>query len=175
MKKLIFLLSMLMLTSGFYSCDKIDDVTTVEFTASYDADLQVNIGSRAVDGSFSAYATIDPTSDSEFNRYINKIKEISIQSITGKVIYTDPDFMFEHADLRIYNDIYNAEWAYTSFPVYTGTMLTMGNEAGQWDNVSKIANSKSIYHVSLVGSVNVDELSCTIRVTIKYKIKANAL
>ena len=175
MKKLIFLFSMLVLMAGFNSCNKIDEATTVEFTASYDADLQIDVNSRNTDGSFSAFATIDPTSDSEFNKYIKNIKDISVESITGWVVYTNPDFILESADLRIYNDSYSAEWTYSDESIYTGASLVMGDEEEQWDNVSKIANSKSVYNLSLIGSVNVDELSCTVRVTITYKIKASAL
>jgi hypothetical protein len=175
MKKLVLLFSVLMLMAGFSSCNKIEEATTVEFTASYDADLQIDLNSRSADGSFSAFATIDPASDSEFNKYIKNIKDISVESITGRVVYTDPEFILESADLRIYNDSHSAEWTYSEVPIYTGTSLIMGNEEGQWDNVSKIANSKSVYNLSLIGSVNVDELSCTIRVTITYKVKASAL
>ncbi len=178
MKQLFYLIVALFLSAGLFtssSCNKIEEATTVEFTASYDAELQLVPESRNMDGSFSAYATIDPTSDSDFNKYLNKIKDIGVISITGKAIYVDPDFIIQSAELRIYSDNNAAKWGYLNVPVTDGTELTLGNEDGQWDTVAEIANEKKVYHVSLIGSANVDELSCTVLITIKYKVKAGAL
>jgi hypothetical protein len=176
MKKLSYLLGLILFFSfTFTSCDKIEDATTVDFTVSYDADLNIDVGARNEDGTFSAYASIDPTSDSEFNKYINKIKDIKVEMITGTVVSTNPNFTLLDADLRIYNDRHSAEWTYSNVPVTVGTSLSLGNEKGQWDTVSQIALDKHVYNLSLIGTVDVDDLNCKIVITITYKITAGVL
>lgn len=176
MKKLIYLFIALLFAGSFFtSCKKIDDATSVEFEATYSADLQAQTVSRNMDGSFSAYATIDPSSDSQFNKYIDKIKDIEVISVSGQVVNTSTDFLLQAADLKIYTDKNLAEWTFEKVPVTYGTVLTLDNSGGQWDKVSKIANEKKLYHLSLTGSVDVDEVSFTLRVTINYRVKAKAL
>ncbi len=172
MKNLLSLLCCLLIGGIFiFSCDKIDELTEVDFKATYDADLEVESYSRDANGDFYAFATINPSSNQDFHKNKDKIKEINILSVSGEVLSLNKDFKL-NANLSIYSDNYTADWSESEFPMYVGAVLTLGNENKQWDNVRNIANEKAPYHVSISGNTSEDDLSFTLRVTIKYKIKA---
>ena len=170
MKKLIYLFGSLLLGAVLLitSCSKLD----TEFEATYDADLEVS--GRDMNGEFSAYATIDPADNADFDKNSDKIKNIDIISVSGQVIYISQDVIL-NAQLSVYSDTRSTKWSFSSFPVTTGSVLTLGNESGQWDTVKQIANEKNIYHVSLVGNTDQDDVSFTVRVTIKYRVTAKAI
>ncbi len=173
MKSLIvYLFGFLIIGMSFFSCDKIDELTEVDFEATYDAELDVQAYSRGIDGTFYAYATIDPSSNSDFHKNKDKIKNIEILSVSGTMLTLNTDFTL-NAALSIYSDKYEAYWSYSEFPVSVGTTLTLGNEDGQWSTVKSIANEKAPYHVSISGNTDKDDLVFTLRVTIKYKVTAS--
>ncbi len=151
------------------SCSKLE----TEFEASYDADLEVYTA-RDMDGAFSAYATINPDDNSDFRKNKDKIKNIDIISVSGKVIETNKSFLLS-AILSVYSDKNSTGWTVSGLPVSVGTVLTLGNEDGQWDIIKQIANEKKTYHVSLIGNTSEDDISLTVRVTIKYRVTAKAI
>ncbi len=123
MKTVIYLLGSLILSAFLItsSCSKVEELTDVDFEATYDAELEVETTSRGMDGDFSSFATIDPTSNSNFNKYINNIKNIEIITVLGEVLYISEDISLT-ADLKIYSETYSAKWSLNNFPVTVGTV-----------------------------------------------------
>lgn len=175
MKTTLYLISALFLAFAVLtSCDKAEELTEVDFEATYDADLEVDASSRDINGDFYAFASIDPTSDDDFRKYKDKIKNIEIISVSGQMLYLNKNFNL-NASLSVASVTKEAYWSFNSFPVSQGTTLTLGNENGQWSTVKSIANEKAPYTVSISGNTDEDNLSFTIKVTIKYKVTAKAL
>ncbi len=169
----------LFVTFSFSGCEKIKDLSEVKFDASFTADMEVNVPSmptKALNGVFYATATVDPLSNSDLAKYAQKIKEIDLAEVTIEVLSISSYVKLITASLIAtcpnYQDV---EWTISNQPIDSGTILTLGNENGQFDNLNKILDSLNKFTVTLSGQTDVDEATFVLRIKFKTRVKADAL
>ena len=175
MKKLNrFLMAIVITTLVFAGCEKAKDALDVTFPADFQADLNVEVlaGSR---GPFYASETIDPTADPEIAKYLNKIKSWEIQEVTGEIIDISKNVTLVTADLNVYSVTHYATWHFQNEALFLGKTLTLDNANGQWDTIALILDEKTVFTIDVSGSTDQNNVTFTIRVTIKTKVTANPL
>ena len=90
MKNLIKFCAVILLVFGYTSCDKLDELTEVDFNTSVTERITVNVdaGENVVLNN-SVMVNID---NPDTHDYLNKIKNVTINSLTYKVVSFDGDF-----------------------------------------------------------------------------------
>ncbi len=90
MKNLIKFCAVILLVFGYTSCDKLDELTEVDFNTSITERIAVNVdaGENVVLNN-SVMVNID---NPDTHDYLNKIKNVTINSLTYKVVSFDGDF-----------------------------------------------------------------------------------
>ena len=177
MKKIAYagLFGLLITGMIFSGCKKIEEATEIKFDATYHADLDVNVSEAARSFTFMAQELIDPVSDPNVKKYIDKIKAYDILQVDAEVLDISKDVTLVAADLDVYSDANKASWHLENLPLTKGAKISLDNENGQWDTVKKIFEEKTAFTVKLGGETSEGGVSFIIRVTIKTKITANPL
>lgn len=180
MKKAFIYLFLFFSTSVFFAgCDKINDLNTVDFDASFSADLNcvsASLKSGAENYTFYGNDTIDPASDPTVQEYLNKIKKYEILSVKGTITsLSQQTITLVSADFDIFNSQQSATWSFQNQLVSVGTTLTLGNENGQWDTVSQILKNGQIFTVEASGESDTQSATFTIKIEIETKVTAEVL
>jgi hypothetical protein len=176
MKKLNYLILGLLTFSLIYAgCNKIEEATDVEFNANYDATLNASVPAPELKAAFIAEDDINPLENSDVSQYIDKIKDVEIQTMTATITAIDKDVMLLSGDLDIYTDANKASWSLKDVPLTQGAELSLGNENGEWNTVRAIFAEKKTFMVKLRGSTDKGAVSFTTKVTIGTKMTANPL
>jgi hypothetical protein len=177
LKNLFPILILLIFTST--SCNKLEELLDVTFSTEYSVELNAIIPPsnhlKEAQGNFSASATINPNSNSDFSTYANKIKEIEITSITAKVISISKQVTIEMANISVSSGDLNTSWNFSNEVITAGKILSLGNDSNQWGKVQDILENLNTFTVFLDGTTDVDDVEFTIEVTINSKITANPL
>lgn len=169
------------LAMSFSACEKLKSLADVKFDAEFQTDLDVTVtpslNKAGIDGVFSASATIDPLSDSEFKKYAEKIKKIEITDATAEIITINPSpVQLISAELKATSaGMADAQWNFANETLSAGTKLNLSNANNQWTNLQAILDNKVIFTVSLNGQTDVNDATFKLRVTYKTKITANPL
>lgn len=175
--KVLMLLAFIAVTST--GCEKAKDLLDVEFNADFKTDLNVDIPaetSRNADAIFYTEATIDPKSNSDFEEYGSKIKEINILEVNATITAINKETVLETAEVKVTSEGMNsAIWTFTNETLNVGKTLTLDNSNGQWDNVKAMLNAQNAFTVSMGGTADQDDVQFTLQVEIKTKVTANPL
>ncbi len=174
------LLGLLLLTSITYTgCKQASELIDVKFTADYEDTLNVVVtpstNAKTTNGVFSVSKTIDPTSNSDFAKYIDKIKSINISEVSGLVISVNPNLTLTSAVINVSDANHTATWTFTNLPITVGTLLSLDNNDGQWDAIEQILMDKTPFTVSIVGQASEDNAEFSILVNIKSDVIANPI
>ena len=160
-------------------CNKLEELFDVTFNAEYSVDLNAIVPPsndlKQSQGNFSASDTINPNSNTDFQAYAEKIKDIEITSISAKVISISKQVTIEMANVSISSGTLNTSWNFSNEVITAGKVLTFDNESGQWNKVQDIIESLETFTVFIDGTTDVDDVEFTLEVTIKTKITANPL
>lgn len=176
MKKLNFLLLGLLAVSLVYTgCSKLEDATDVEFNANYDANLNASVTAPDLKAAFIAEDQINPLENEQVAQYIDKIKNVEIQSMTAEITSIDKDVTLVTGELDVFTDANTATWQMNDVPLTQGAKLDLGNENGQWDTMQSIFAEKKAFTVKLTGSTDMGPVNFTMKVTFQTKITANPL
>ncbi len=171
-------LAMLFTAVIFSGCKKIDDALEVTFDATFKTNLNIDIpaGSEAREiGFFDETESIDPTTDENVKKYLDKIKGIEVQGITATITSITKDVVLTNLRFSVKGDAGEAVWEIPSIAVSEGTTATLGNEAGQWDMVNTILGEKKVFTVSASGESSEDDVQFTFEYVINTEITANPL
>ena len=181
MKKLLNLLFLTVVISMiFTSCDKVDDLNTVNFDATFSGDVNCvtagGLKSTLNNPVFSASAVIEPTSDPNVNIYLSNIQKYEIESIKATITsMSQENVTIISADLTIHNFQHDAVWAFQNELLTTGKTITFSNENGQWDTVSSILKDGQEFTIILTGEADFTSVTFTVKVEIETKVKANII
>jgi hypothetical protein len=181
MKKSIQAILLVFLLGIIYSgCEKTKSLLDVKFDAKFETNVPVVVEpadlKKTLYGVFYASATIDPMSNSDFAEYADKIKDISIKSVTAEVISISKPAVLLSADLTISSEgVSPAAWSFSNENLEVGKTLTLDNGAGQWSRVQTMLNNKKLITVVIEGSTDEDNLTFTLKVTINTEVTANPL
>lgn len=162
-------------------CEKIKSLVDVKFNTDLSADLGVTIPSYNMKAAvlegfeFSESATIDIRSDSEIDKYFDKLKSFDVQELTGTVKSVSKPVTIISGTLSITSGSTVASWSVSDFDVVVGSQIVLDNGDGQWDKVNKILDAKKEFTVKIVGLTDTDDVTFVIEVVIKVKVTANPL
>lgn len=179
MKKTFNLMGFFLLTMLIFSgCNKVKDLTTVNFDANFSTNLDCVVppSARAVVPTFSASAVIDPTSDPNVNLYLNNIDGYEVQSINATVTsISQENVTLVSGDLIIQNFQSNAQWSFQNELLNVGKTFVLGNENGQWNTVNSILKDGQEFTVLITGETDFADVTFTIHVDIVTKVSASPL
>ncbi|NTV82912.1 MAG: hypothetical protein HGA23_01250 [Bacteroidales bacterium] len=179
MKKVLVILSLMVTSIFLTSCDKVKDLNTVDFDATFSGDLDcatAGVKSNLLVPTFGGSVVIEPTSDPNVNIYLNKIKEYEIESIKATITsMSQENVTVTTAYLLIKNFQYQAQWDFQNELLTTGKIITLGNENGQWDTVSDILKDGQEFTILITGEADFSGVTFTIKVDIETKVTAEVI
>lgn len=161
-------------------CDEAKEILDVKFIADYQTEFEVVVppssgGKGNINTVFEVNETIDPTSNADFNMYIDNIKSISITEVKAEVLSISKNLLLETAVISISNENHLANWEFTNKEIEVGTILTLDNDSGQWDKIENIMLDKKILTISVAGQTNDDDFELVVLFDISAEIIANPL
>jgi hypothetical protein len=181
MKNLVKLTFGLLLTGVFLSgCKEAEELLYVNFDADYETEFQITVppassAKLGVAGVFSLSETIDPTTNSDYLTYIDNIKEVDIEEVSGTFIQLSKDVYLTSGTISVTNDDYTATWNFADENIVQGTTLVLDNEQGQWDAMSNIMLGKKPFTVNLNGEIDEDDAEFTVLFKIMSEVTATPL
>lgn len=181
MKKLTNLFSVLFIVGVILtSCQEAKEILDVKFKADYQTEFDVVVtptkgNNSDINGVFAVSETIDPTSNPDFQLYIDKIQEISIREVKGEVLSISENVLLQSALISVTNENRIAQWEFTDEIITTGTILSLDNDSGQWDAIENILLDKKILTVSVSGQVDIEDVEFEVRFTLNSDVIANPL
>jgi hypothetical protein len=159
----------------FSGCNKIEEATEVTFEAKFEADLNVVVPPASRNVSFETADTIDPASDPEVEKYLDKIKKFEVQTLIAEVTSISKNVTLVTADLSVFNTNHSAVWHMENLPLTLGATIPLGNEDGQWNTVNQIFDEKTEFTVKLEGETDEGDVTFTVKVTFVTKVTAKTL
>ncbi len=181
MKNIIKILLLVLVSISFISCNEAEELLDIKFNSQLSADLNVAVPGEALKSAemlvinFSEQTTIDPRSDSQINKYINKLKSFDVYEVTGTVINVSAPVEIITGSITFTDGLGIASWSVTNFNVVNSATITLDNSAGQWDKINQFLDSKNEFTVKIEGTTDRGNVNFTIRVLIKVKVVANPL
>ncbi len=181
MKNLTKLAIGLLLLTGiiFTGCKEVSELTDVKFAANYETELDVTVaptvGDKGVAGAFSVSETINPSDNSEYEQYLDRIKGVTINEVSGLILSVNPNMTLTSTTIRISNESRSTTWEYINLPINIGSVLTLDNDNGQWDVVEQILMDKKSFTVEINGQADVDNGEFVVLLAIDSEILANPL
>ncbi len=181
MKNLTKLAIGLLVLTGiiFTGCKEVTELTDVKFAANYETELDVAIvptaGDKGVTGGFSVSETINPADNPDYNQYLDKIKGVTINKVSGLVLSVNPNITLTSTTIRVSNESRSTSWEYINLPISLGTILTLDNDNGQWDVVEQILMDKKAFTVEIDGQADADEAEFVVLLAIDSEVLANPL
>ncbi len=182
MKTFLKTLIILLIGVSFSSCDDIESLADIEFTTSFSGDVDVVVpasvshASAKIDAvSFSGKATIDPQSDSNIKKYIDKLKSSDVQEVTGTFKKVSKPVRITTGSLSISQGSKSASWSIKNFDVANGAKIILDSAEGQWATINQILMSKNKFDAKITGTVDNDDVSFTVTIYIKSNFIANPL
>jgi len=169
----------------FSSCEKIKDLTDVDFDADLKADVvtmsepeAASTGLKAASErsyAFEGSAVIDPTSDSEINKYWKKIRQWEIKKIVVKVKNISKNAVLKQGQLEI-KDESTGDVLFTEEVQdvqLTNGLAVLTISGTYWGEVISALDSKHSLEVVISGALDQPEVSVTYGVVISVKVTAN--
>ncbi len=166
----------------FSSCDDIESLADIDFNSQFSTDLDVVVpqavsykSTQTGGVSFSKEETIDPLTDSNIKKYLDKLKSFDVQEITGTVKRVSKPVTIETGTITISQGSQVASWSISNFNVVSGAKIILDSGEGQWAKVNQILKSKGKFTAKIMGTVDNYDVSFTINILIKVKVVANPL
>ena len=186
MKKFIFVISGLVIIAVlFMACEELKSADDITFNAKFSADLNANAPTAEQyklsieDTTFvisSEDEVIDPRSNSDFKRYADKIRNVGVESVDGKILSINPDTVtLVTANIGVVTDDASTGWSFDNETIYKNKELTFDNSGGQWDIINDMLENMEEFTVSLDGEVDNENVVFELRITINTKVTADAL
>ena len=186
MKKLVMLSSLFIgAMLMFSSCEKIKDLTDVDFDADLKADVQtmsegeeaatVLKGTQEKVYHFEGHATVDPTSESEVKKYWKKIRAWEVKRITVVVKNISKEAVLQEGQLVVKdestNEILFSETV-SDLQLRSGAAV-FSISGADWGEVISALTDKHSLVVGVEGDLDQPSVSVTYGVVISVKITAN--
>lgn len=161
------------------SCDLLKEALDVEFHANFKASLNAVVDAlpiKAAKGDFTASATIDPMSNSQFADYAANIKDIQVEEVKGEILSISKPTRLVNATLSMASDgMATAEWTVSDVQLAVGTVLVLDDTAGQFNRVQAILDTHNVFTVTASGTTEDDDLIFTLEVSVNSKVIATPL
>ncbi len=173
MKKLtILIISLLLVSFIFYSCQQAEEPLDLKFTVDYEAEFNIDVppvtGAKMdINGEFTETETIDPYSNHNYEQYINQINSVLVKDVNVEIISVSKDVTLLSTKIHISNDNHSAIWETTNLPIAVGTVLTLDNNSGQWEAIENMFKDKGIFIASIEGEADEDDVQFDLLLTIR--------
>ncbi len=181
MKNLTKLFLGLLILTGivFTGCKEASELVDVKFAANYETELNVAVTpsttAKVTNGVFAVTKTIDPTTNSDYEKYLNNIKGVNITSVSGLILSVNPDMTLLQTNLSITNGTRTATWTYDNLSIVEGTIITLDNNNGQWDEVEQMLMEKEPFTVSLSGTASEENADFVVLISFESEVTANPI
>ncbi len=183
MKTTIKFLGLLLIVSGFVSCESIKSLADVEFDTTVNTDLNIAVADQAIksglmDNTYDTSAVLNPTSDSEVKKYVHNIKKYEVKSITATVTkVSDSDIkLLAKTYFKLSDTKDHVTWTLEKdFDAVVGNSYTLGNENGEWTTVNTILKKNGEFTLRSAGSSNKNNITITLKLSIGAVVTANPL
>ncbi len=156
-------------------CSKIGDLFTVSVDADFTVDLPVSIaGPDMKTGSyaFDVTKTINLADEPDLVDYIDKIKGISLSTMSSTVMGLALVIQLLDATLTFSGNGESVSWSFTNLSIQNGTALVLANNAGQFDTVSTILEGLGDVVVRFSGNSNMNNVEYTLTNVLSAAVKA---
>jgi len=183
MKTTLKISALLLLAVGIVSCENIKSLADVEFDTEVRTNLNLATDGTSMKSSLVVYgfggsATLNPTNDPEVQKYVDKIKDYTVNSITLTVTaVSKPGVkLLKDSFFKLYDTEDEVTWPLDAdFDVEVGNSYTLSNNTGDYATVQKILRKNSTSTVSGEGYTNTSEVTITLDAVIDATITANPL
>lgn len=177
MRNLILsIIGLLAIVISFSSCEEAEELLDVTFNSDYETTYEFVIPAEGTAPfTFMETESIDPTSNSDYNTYIDKIKEVNIEELFVEVISTTKNIELTEFDISINNENYDATWHLTNTPIEVGTIVPLNNHSGQYESIEDIMLDKRVMTVNIDGITDENDVTIELRFVLKSYVIANPL
>jgi len=175
---LLFFISLM-----FSNCEKVKDLTDIDFDATLKADVSATSASaatnelKAVEDSypFSGSAVIDPTSNADIEKHWKKIREWQVKKITVKIKSISEPANLLYGDLTISDEstesvLLEKHAENMSLSAGSTVMTISGSDFGK---IVSALDAKHSLKVKVSGALDKPSVSVTYQVIIDLKVTAN--
>ena len=165
----------------FSACEKVKSLADVKFDSQLSADIDITVPAEGLKSAstagynFSGQATIDPRSDSEIDKYFDKLKSFDIKEMKGTFKNVSDPVKIMTGTVSVSSGSTVASWPIADYEVANGNSIVLDNADGQWDKVNKILDGKNSFTAKIEGTTDKAGVSFTITVLIKVEVTANPL
>ncbi len=188
MKKQMFLKVFLLffMSLMFSNCEKIKDLTDIDFDASLKADIQATsvageymnlLKSSEASYPFGGSAVIDPTSNPDIKKYWKKIRKWEVKKLTVRIKSISEPSNLLYGDFEISDESTEGillKKHEEDMPLSNGTtVLTL--TGSDWSKIIKALDSKHSLIVKVSGALDKPSVSVTFQVILDLKVTANPL
>jgi hypothetical protein len=164
------------------SCDSIESLFDVDFKTTLSGDLNINVqepGKKAAEAyPFDTLVYIDPADDEEIQEYLEKIVNVTADSIIAEVVSVNKDdvVFLSGTSITISGDESSATWTIMNdWPIVVGTTVKLEDVGGLYDVVSDILTNLTEFEVSITGTCSQTGVTVTIRIDIDTTVTGNPL
>jgi len=176
MKTTIRLFIMLAVIAALVSCDAFD----VDFDTTLNADLDIEVDDQVKKSGEEGYdfykeKLLDPTSDPEVSKHVDKIKKYNVNSMTVKVTKVSMEGVVLMPGSWFGISLGDEQTSWTlkdDFVVAVGETYTLGNDNGEWAIVQSILDNNAPFTVAAGGKSNINNIFLTLTVEINATVTA---
>lgn len=180
MKTLSLLFAAVCVLFCYTSCDKIDDLKTVDFTATLEQDIDVVVEESGLRGiadapyPFSAQATLSLEDNDDVKDYLDKLEKMEVTEVTALVFSVNPGEEILSMNLNVAG----TGFAY-DFPAIASDMvgvdLAISASSQMLTEVgNKLLSAKKVT-LNLTGTTSAVPMNFRVKLKFKTKIEAEAL
>lgn len=174
--KILFLL--LLVGSIATGCKKLLDV---EFDATFEAEMPVNVPASALKDGLAEYPfdvseSIDPNNNDKYKEYADKIKDISVTSITATIKNPSKAVTLLSMTCEVWEEgsTTKTTWTFPSTAIIDGTKFTFTDD-GRFAAIQGMFESGNKVNTRCFGSTDQSGVTFTIVTEYGTKIVANPL
>ena len=170
----VFLVAFIVVVAA---CSK--DLADVTFDANYEVDLPVALSGSKAEYNFVVSDTIDPMSNAEATKYMEKIKAWEITSLKADFKESSENFKLIKGTLTIKSESGTeiASWELNNIDIETTNpyQWIMDNANGQFAIINKILAAKTKFIVIFEGKTDKTDITYKLGAKVGTKVTANPL
>lgn len=169
-KTLIILAFVLLAAPG---CKKLLDV---DFLADFVSSFDIGPTSALKNYSFSGTYTLDPENNSEYSKYADKIKDVEVVAITGKVTSISTPVTLTNSQVQVSKPGFTTVvLAADNINIFQGFEYTYSDTDSQFKNLEAILKDSGPVTVVYSGVASEEGVTFTYEITFETKVTANPL
>jgi hypothetical protein len=169
-KTIIILAFVLLAAPG---CKKLLDV---DFLADFVSSFDIGPTSALKNYSFSGTYILDPETNSDYSKYADKIKDVKVIAITGKVTSISTPVTLTNSKVEVSKPGFTTVvMAADNVDIFQGFEYTYSNEDSQYDNLEAILKDPNPITVVYSGVASEEGVTFTYEIKFETKVTANPL